>query len=107
MPQRVSIMITLNRSSKPFLKTSAARALPTTWRIKTIACMVIKKLAAVIEKTKNSWHGDAVTGISFNPIYNEWATASIDGHARVFRYPAFKTKAKPRGNPAGGLQVRG
>ena len=61
----------------------------------------------VIEKTKNSWHGDAVTGISFNPIYNEWATASIDGHARVFRYPAFKTKAKPRGNPAGGLQVRG
>jgi len=53
MPLRVLIMITLNRSSKPFLKTSAARALPTTWRIKTIACMVTKKLAAVIEKTKN------------------------------------------------------
>ena len=34
----------------------------------------------VIEKTKNAWHGDAVTDVSFNPVYNEWATSSIDGH---------------------------
>ena len=61
----------------------------------------------MIEKTKNSWHGDAVTDISFNPVYNEWSTSSIDGHVRVFRYPAFKTKLKPKGNPGGGMQVRG
>ena len=36
---------------------------------------------------------EAVTDVSFNPIYNEWATSSIDGHARMFRYPAFKTKS--------------
>ena len=48
----------------------------------------------MIEKTKNILHGDAVTDISFNPVYNEWATSCIDGHARVFRYPSFKSKVK-------------
>lgn len=62
----------------------------------------------VVEKTKNSMHGDAVTDVSFNPVYNEWATASIDGHARVFRYPAVKAKG-PRLNvprPGGGLALK-
>jgi WD40 repeat protein len=35
---------------------------------------------------------EAVTDVSFNPVFNEWATSSIDGHARVYRYPAYKTK---------------
>lgn len=62
----------------------------------------------VIEKTKNAWHGDAVTDVSFNPVYNEWATSSIDGHSRIFRYPSYKTKVvKKSGNPSGGLQIKG
>ena len=57
----------------------------------------------VIDKTKNALHGDGVTGIGFNPVWNEWSSASIDGHVRTFRYPAFKSKVKPKGNPGGGL----
>jgi len=49
-----------------------------------------------------------VTDVSFNPEWNEWATSSIDGHVRVFRYPAYKTtKPKMPGNPGGGLKVTG
>jgi len=57
----------------------------------------------LVEKTKNSVHGDAVTDVSFNPIYNEWATACIDGHCRVFRQPAYKIKSTTRHNPGGGM----
>lgn len=61
----------------------------------------------VIEKTKNSLHGDAVTDISFNPVYNEWATTSIDGHARLFRYPAFKVRGqRVNHKPSGGLAIK-
>ena len=57
----------------------------------------------MVEKTKNSVHGDAVTDVSFNPVYNEWATSSIDGHVRIFRYPAYKIKKSTGGgNPGGG-----
>jgi WD40 repeat protein len=45
---------------------------------------------------------EAVTDVSFNPVFNEWATSSIDGHARIYRYPAYKTKTQRR-NPGGGL----
>ena len=62
----------------------------------------------VIDKTKNIIHGDAVTDISFNPIYNEWATSCIDGYSRVFRYPSFKQKiSNSKGKPGGGLQIKG
>jgi WD40 repeat protein len=51
---------------------------------------------------------EAVTDISFNPVYNEWAASSIDGHARIYRYPAYKTKTSTqRRNPGGGLQIKG
>ena len=50
---------------------------------------------------------EAVTDVSFNPVFNEWATSSIDGHARVYRYPAFKTKTPQRKNGGGGLQIKG
>lgn len=59
-----------------------------------------------IDKTKNAVHREGVTDISFNPVWNEWASSSIDGHVRVFRYPAFKT-ARPRPNPGGGLAIKG
>ena len=43
----------------------------------------------VVEKAKGS---ETVTDVSFNAVYNEWAMSSVDGHARVFRNPAYKTK---------------
>ena len=58
--------------------------------------------AKVIEKTKNSAHGDAVLDIAVNPVYYEWASGSIDGHARVFRYPAIKTGKNSISNGGGG-----
>ena len=49
-----------------------------------------------------------MTDISVNPVYYEWATASIDGHCRIFRYPAYKVARKPKPrNPGGGLVVKG
>jgi len=44
----------------------------------------------LVNKTKNSQHGDSVTDISVNPVVYEWASASIDGHVRIFRYPSYK-----------------
>lgn len=65
----------------------------------------------LVDRTKNSQHGDSVTDIAVNPIYYEWATSSIDGHVRIFRYPAMKLAAKPKTKSGGGggfgLQVRG
>lgn len=54
----------------------------------------------IVDRTKNIIHGDTVTDVSFNPVFNEWASASIDGHCRVFRYPATKSK-NSRHNPSG------
>jgi hypothetical protein len=45
-----------------------------------------------IGKTKNKDHGDAVTDVAINPIYNEWSTGCIDGFVRTFRHPAVKLK---------------
>jgi WD40 repeat protein len=56
----------------------------------------------VIDKTKNKDHGDAVTDIAVNPQVYEWATASIDGHARCFRYPALKASKNRQSNGGGG-----
>jgi WD40 repeat protein len=65
----------------------------------------------VIEKTKSLQHGDSVTDVAVNPEYLEWATSSIDGHVRMFRYPAVKVarKVKPKNGGGGGfgLMVKG
>ena len=44
-----------------------------------------------------------MTDVSISPSVNEWATVSIDGHCRIFRYPAFKMKVTKPTNPSGGL----
>lgn len=41
-----------------------------------------------MHKTKNLLHSDTVSDISISPGYYEWATASLDGHVRVFRHPS-------------------
>ena len=46
----------------------------------------------LVGKTMNRDHGDAVVDVAVNPVYMEWASASIDGHARTYRYQAVKTK---------------
>ena len=61
----------------------------------------------VIDKTKNSDHGDSVIDVAVNPVYNEWATGCIDGHARIFRYPAYRVTKKAPRNPGSGLVVKG
>ncbi len=43
-----------------------------------------------------------MTDIAVNPIYYEWATSCIDGHVRIFRYPAMKLAAKPKPRGGGG-----
>jgi len=43
-----------------------------------------------------------VTDVAVNPRFYEWATGSIDGHARTFRYPALKVKNATRVRPGGG-----
>lgn len=48
-----------------------------------------------------------MTSVGFNPVYNEWSSACIDGHIRTFRYPAFKSKVAPKGKPGGGLKIQG
>ena len=50
-----------------------------------------------------------MTDIAVNPEYYEWATSCIDGHVRVFRYPAVKMipKQKPKGGGVGGLLIKG
>jgi hypothetical protein len=49
-----------------------------------------------------------VTDVSVNPQFYEWATSSIDGHVRVFRYPAYKVAPKPKQKPSGGgLLIKG
>ena len=68
------------------------------------ACVYDIGTGQPVDKTKNSIHGDAVMDVSFNPAYNEWSSACIDGHARTFRYPAQKLKAKGR-NGGGGLAM--
>ena len=57
-------------------------------------------------------HGDSVTDIAINPECLEWATSCIDGHVRVFRYPATKVIRKPNpknggGGGYGGMMVKG
>lgn len=49
-----------------------------------------------------------MTDIAINPVYYEWATSCIDGHVRIFRYPAYKIASKPKPrNGGGGLAVKG
>ena len=63
----------------------------------------------LVDKTKNKDHGDGVTDVAVNPKFMEWATSSIDGHARTFRYPALKM-GKSRVNRqqpgSGGMQTK-
>jgi hypothetical protein len=51
-----------------------------------------------------------VTDIAVNPEYLEWASSCIDGHIRIFRYPAIKVAKKPKAKNGGGgfgLMVKG
>jgi hypothetical protein len=50
-----------------------------------------------------------VTDIAVNPEHYEWASSSIDGHVRIFRYPASKVikKISKGGGGYGGLMVKG
>ena len=54
----------------------------------------------------NRDHGDAVVDVAVNPVYMEWASASIDGHVRTYRYQAVKTKNKVGYNRGGGTTNR-
>ena len=49
--------------------------------------------------------------MAVNPEYLEWATSCIDGHVRMFRYPAVKVARKPKPKNGGGggfgLMVKG
>ena len=44
--------------------------------------------------------------VAVNPRFMEWASASIDGHVRTFRYPAVKNKNKTRQNGGGGASEK-
>lgn len=63
----------------------------------------------LIDKTKNIQHGDAITDIAVNPVLYEWASSCIDGHVRIFRYPAHKVAKnnKPKGGGGGNLLIKG
>ena len=50
--------------------------------------------AQLVGKTLNRDHGDAVIDVAVNPVYMEWASASIDGNVRTYRYPAVKQKTR-------------
>lgn len=43
-----------------------------------------------------------MTDIAVNPEYLEWASSCIDGHIRIFRYPAIKVAKKPKPKNGGG-----
>ena len=60
----------------------------------------------LVGKTQNRDHGDAVTDVAVNPRYMEWASTSIDGHVRTFRYPAVKNKSKVNQNRGGGTSEK-